>query len=97
MKLVFKYRWYVEHVAEGTETIPFEYSSKEDFQYFVLEEIKNFKDECIKEHGEKDGEMWYRNSYIKILDCDMNIGDLEDCIEHNVFELDEWFEKLKKK
>jgi hypothetical protein len=54
MKIVFEYNWNVEHEASGTETIPFEYSSIEDFQFMVLEKIKEHKEKCIKEYGNID-------------------------------------------
>jgi hypothetical protein len=93
MKIVFEYNWNVEHEASGTETIPFEYSSIEDFQFMVLEKIKEHKEKCIKEYGNIDGSQWYRNGNIKILNQEFNVGSLEDSIEFCVYELDDWFEK----
>ena len=99
MKLVFEYHWSVEGEAEGTCTIPFEYSSIEDFQFMVLEKIKEHKERFIKEKGKKDGIAWYRNGSVEVLGADLNVGNLEDDIEHYVFTLEDWFEqhKLKEK
>lgn len=88
MKLVFEIHWCVEYVASGIHTIPLEYSSIEDFQYMVLEKIKEYKEQC-------ENEEWYRNGYIEILGHEYNIGDLEDSIEYNVYELNDWFERNK--
>jgi hypothetical protein len=94
MKLIFEYHWDEEYVASGTETMPFEYSSVEDFQYMVLEKIKEHKEECIEKYGKKDGSKWYRNDYIKILDKEFIVEDLEDSID-SVYELEVWFERNK--
>ena len=96
MKLVYEHNWCVEYVADGTDTIPIEYSSKEDFQYMVLELIDNHKKSCIEKYGKKDGNNWYRNGSIELFNRGFNVGDLEDSID-TVYELDEWFEKNKRK
>ena len=90
MKLVLEIHWCVEYEASGIHTIPFEYSSIEDFQYMVLEKIKEYK-----EQQEEKNKGWYRNGYLTILGEDYNIGDLEDSIEHYVYELNDWFERNK--
>ena len=94
MKLVFEYHW-GDYEASGISTIPFEHSSIEDFQYMVLEKIKEYKEKCIKEYGEKDGSKWYRNGGIEILNDCFEVGNLEDSIEYNVYELNDWFERNK--
>jgi len=45
MKLVMRYNWCVPYEADGTEVIPFEYSSKED-AFIDFETIKE-----NSEHG----------------------------------------------
>lgn len=95
MKLVFEYESTDGYTYSCTNTVPFEYSSVLEFQYMVLEKIKEHKQKCIKEYGKKDGSEWYRNGEINILGHDRNVGQLEDSIEHNVFTLEEWFDKNK--
>jgi len=94
MKIVFEYYW-GDYEASGIATIPFEYSSIEDFQYMVLEKIKEHKEQCIEKYGKKDGSEWYRNGSIEILNESFEVGNLEESIEYNVYELNEWFERNK--
>ena len=93
MKLIYEHYWCDPWVASGTITIPFEYSSIVDFQYFVLEEIEKHKQECIKQYGKKEGSIYYTNGYIEILGHELNVGDLESNIEDRVYTLEDWFEK----
>lgn len=95
MKLVFEYNWIIDCVAGGVDAIPIEYDSIEDFQLMVLDKIKEHKDKCISEHGEINGSYWYRNGHIQILGREFNVGSLEDCIEHRVYTLEQWFENNK--
>lgn len=93
MKLVFEHYWVCEYVSSGTHTIPFEYSSKEDFQFYVLDLIEKDKAIMINEYGKKEGEKYYRNRYITIFGEEFNVGDLEDSIMGGVYTLEEWFDK----
>lgn len=95
MKLIFEYHWFVEFEASGTATIPLEYSSIEDFQYMVLERIKEYKEECIEKYGKIDGSKYYLNGYITILNEEFNVANLEESINY-VYELNDWFERNKK-
>ncbi len=94
MKLVFSYYFYDEEFS-GRHVFPFEYSSIEDFQYMVLEKIKEHKDAMIKLHGEKDGSGWYKNGYVKIFDEELNVFHLEESIEYGVLTLEDWFNSNK--
>ncbi len=96
-KFVYEYFWSVENEAEGIATYPFEFSSKDDFILMVLEAIDKHKQDCINHWGKSEGLLYYRNGYIKILGLDLNVGFLEDSVEHNIFTLEEWFEKKKLK
>lgn len=93
MKLVLEYHW-GDYEADGIATIPFEYSSIEDFQYMVLEKIKEHKEQCIEKYGKIDGSKWYRNGNITILEEEFGVADLEDSIE-SVYKLEDWFERNK--
>jgi len=82
MKLVL-----LDHISDGAtysciDTIPFEFSSKDDFVLEILERVEKAKKN--KEH------------YIKLSDMErmISIEDAES-IEGNVFTLEEWFEKYK--
>jgi hypothetical protein len=97
MKLVFEYYYTDGCTFECTSTIPLEYSSKDDFILMVLDKIDSYRNECIEQYGKKDGKEWYRNGSISILRQEYNVGNLEDCIEHRVYELEEWFETKKNK
>lgn len=95
MNLVFVYESSDGCTYSCTNTIPFEYSSVDDFQFMVLEKIKEHKEACVLKYGAEDGEKWYRNGTIKIFDNhDIEIGHIEDCIER-VYTLEEWFTKNK--
>jgi hypothetical protein len=94
MKLIFEYCWVDDCVSSGRETIPFEYSSIEDFQFMVLEKIKEYKEQSIREYGKSNGALWYRNGIITLWDETFNVGNLEDSIT-NVSELNDWFEGNK--
>jgi hypothetical protein len=96
MKLVFEYESTDGCTYSCANTIPFEYSSKDDFILMVLDKIFDHKVQCILEHGKKDGSEWYRNGYIEVFNnYNINVGSLEDSIEYNVFTLEEWFDKKK--
>ncbi len=98
MKLVFEFTTGDGCTFETTITIPFEYITKEDFILSILYKIDERKKECIAEYGKKNGEEWYRNGEIVVFkDYAINVGDLEDNIEHRVYQLEEWFEKQKMK
>jgi len=95
MNLIFVYSSGDGCTYECTDTIPFEYSSIDDFQFMVLEKIKEAKELCIEQYGAKDAEVYYRNGNIKLFGfSDMNIGNLEDSID-NVYTLEDWFNKKK--
>ncbi len=96
MKLVFEYESSDGCTYSCTNTIPFEYSSKDDFILMVLDKLDIHKKECILQHGKKDGNEWYRNGEVEILPkYFLNVGNIEDNIEYNVFTLEEWFDKKK--
>jgi hypothetical protein len=79
VKLIYRYDWGGEPCS-GTEYIPFEYKGKDEFIYDVL---KRFDKKFFKKHN-----------YAEILGQYLNEGDIND-IEHNVFTLEEWFNKRK--
>lgn len=87
MRLVFIYHWCIPYEAEGTETIPFEYSSIEDFQFFVLEKIAEIK-------SKKDC-FGYSSHYIELFGYNMLIEEIEYNINHIVISLEDWFDKKK--
>lgn len=93
-KLIFEYESTDGCTYSCTNTIPFEYSSVMEFQLMVLDKVEEYKQKCILDYGRKDGNIWYRNGHIKILDTEINVGHLIDNID-NVFTLDEWFNKNK--
>jgi hypothetical protein len=83
MKLVFTYSWCNEE-ASATITVPFEYSSLEDFQFMLLEKL----DDC-KKNGQ---------CYIRLFDCDINIEESDiERVENSVLTLEDWFERNKEK
>lgn len=71
-----------EYTYSYTDTIPFEYSSKDDFCLKVLDDIQKGKEK--------------RPDYpmVEVLGVTKNCEDVED-IEHQVFTIDEWFNKNK--
>jgi hypothetical protein len=80
VKLIYRYNWGGEPCG-GTDYIPFEYKGKDEFVYDIL---KRFDKKFFKKHN-----------YAEILGQYLNEGDIND-IEHNVFTLEEWFNKRKK-
>lgn len=95
-KLVFK-NYCTDECTYGYDNYyPFEYSSKDDFIFFVLEEIDKCKERNIKEYGKKDGSIYYLNNYITIFDdITIKVDSLIDYIKQNIYTLDEWFELNK--
>lgn len=87
-KLIFIYEFGSEGCGWYNATIPFEYSSKDDFCYEILERIEKSKGVLNSIKGN------YRSIYLEVFNYDINITELED-IENMVFTLDEWFEKKK--
>ena len=83
MKIILQYSWCDPWVAQGTETIPFEYSSKEDafVDFFSLHEV------ALKEDYKTEFFFAGRNWYI--------YEDLANSIQF--FDLEEWFERNKVK
>jgi len=94
-KLVFQYYWSDDCICSGTATIPFEYSSIDDFIFMILQKTEEYRKNYIEKYGD---DKFYRNGYIEILGIDINVGDLEYIIESNssVYTLEDWFEKFKK-
>lgn len=82
-KLVFEHNWDVPHEASGTEVFAFEYESKIAFQCHALDLIKKSK----KNGGPVVLFHWAFYDEIKLVDE----------IEHNVYDLEDWFEKKKQK
>lgn len=87
MKLILVHFWGGEPCG-GTSIIPFEYESKEKFVFDVLEKYKN-KEWMVGTHGIFEEVEIFPNAYL-------NKWDIEE-IEHNVYELNEWFDKQKTK
>lgn len=81
-KLVFVHHWGDEG-CYGTSTIPFEYKSKEDFVFDILEQFKGHK-----------WEGKYATVKLKKFDIYLEQYEIND-IERNVFTLEEWFELNK--
>ena len=83
MKLVFEYHWAVPYESQGVITVACERKSKIALQCEMLDEVKLAKceDRCAKILG------------IETYEFD----DLENQIEHNVYSLDDWFNKTKVK
>ena len=80
-KLIFKYEWSIPWETSGTETFIIECASKIKLQVYVLDKVK----EARKNH-----------SHITLFNFEFyNLDDLEYQIEHNVYTLDEWYEKNK--
>ncbi len=79
MKLVFEHYKSEEWVYSCTNTIPFEYESKEKFIFDVLEKSKNVEGQY---------------EHIILFNDHIDVDTIEQ-IEHNVYTLEEWFEKLK--
>lgn len=91
MQLIYTHHWGGEPCG-GTTHIPFEYESKEQFVFDVLEK---FKDHKWQRYG--DGSSDYETSTVNIFDnVDLTKGDLES-IEHNVSTLEEWFKRNEEK
>ena len=78
-KLIYSYSWGGEPCS-GTAIIPFEYKGKDEFVYDVL---KRFDKKYFK-----------KENYVDIFGQYLNEGDIND-IEHNVFTLEEWFNRTK--
>lgn len=95
MKLVFDYFWKIPNVSSGITTIPFEYSSKEDFKTYVYDKIKKYKNSLIADRGIEYGELYYKDGEILLFTIVCRIGDLEFSVENYLYEFDEWFEKQK--
>lgn len=93
-KLIFEYYWGDGYTCSGTETIPFEWSSVEDFQLMVLGEIEEYRKLYFTKYNT---DKYYRNGSILIIGRDFNVGNLEDSIENYVYELNDWFETKKYK
>lgn len=88
MKLIYVHN-YSSFDCSGEHVIPFEYESKEKFVFDVLEKFKGKK---WKEYGAgfyEEVELFLPESKCDIL---VNEYDVE-IIEHNVYTLEEWFEK----
>ncbi len=80
-KLIFVYNWGDEGCS-GMATIPFEYKSKDDFMFNILEKFNN---ECFLE-----------NTYAVIMDCCLSKSEINS-IESCIFTLDEWFNRYEEK
>ena len=80
-KLVFEHNWCIPWEADGTEVFAFEYESKIAFQCYVLDLIKK-----SKINGESVVLFGWRFD---------DLLEFEKEIEHNVYILEEWFEKKK--
>jgi hypothetical protein len=81
MKLIFEYNWCVPHEASGAEVFAIECDSKIKLQIYVLDKIKEARKE---------------SNYITLFNFDFyDLNELEHQIEHNVFTLEEWYEKNK--
>jgi hypothetical protein len=82
-KLIFSHHWSVAYESSGTEVFAFEYESKIAFQCYVLDLIKSSK---------KTGK------YLMLFGWTFgDLSELEVEIEHDVYTLEEWFEKKKEK
>ena len=82
-KLVFRYSW----GCSGTCDVPFEYKSKDDFIFDVLEN----KDYTWSFYRDSD----YDSNRVEIFeDIYLSKGELND-IEHNVYTIDDWFKTYK--
>ena len=82
MKLIFKYDWSVPYEASGTEIFAIECDSEIKLQVHVLDKIKQTRKKEF--------------SVLSLFGFDFyNLYDLEDQIQHNVFTLEEWYEKNK--
>jgi hypothetical protein len=80
-KLIFTYYWNIPWEASGTEVFTIECSSKLKLQIYVLDKVKEARKET---------------SYINLFNFDFyNLDELERQIEHNLFTLEEWYEKNK--
>jgi hypothetical protein len=79
-KLVFEYNWSIPWEANGTEVFAFEYESKIAFQCYVLDLIKKSKKNDVP---------------FVLFDWGFDTSEIEKEIEHNVYTLEEWFEKKK--
>ena len=90
MNLVLVHHWCNEPES-GVCIIPFEYESKEKFVFDILDKFKNKE---WKEYGEGSYKSYEQVEVF--LGVGMNKFDIES-IEHNIFTLDEWFDKNKSK
>ena len=82
MKLIFLYNWCVPYESSGTNTIPFEYSSLEEFQFMILEKIQEHKQKGL--------------THMLLFGYTMDIDEASlESIESITFTLDDWFEKNK--
>jgi hypothetical protein len=81
MKLIFEHHW-GDEPCSGTDIIPFEYSSKEDFVLMILDKFNS--------------KFWKDNSFCELFGSYLYKDDIEN-LEYNVYTLDEWFERKKYK
>jgi hypothetical protein len=81
VKLIYRYSWGGESCS-GTTIIPFEYGGKDEFVYDVL---KRFDKKFFKEHN-----------HVELFGELLGKQDISN-IKHNVFTLEEWFGKNKKR
>lgn len=80
-KLVFVYSWGDEGCC-GTTVIPFEFSSKDDFVFYMLEKYKELRDLRTREVYFTDLDIWLNKEEV-------------DGIERNIYTLEEWFKENK--
>ena len=89
MKLVLNYRWGDEGCS-GTSHLAFDYESKEQFIFDILEK---YKDKEWKEW--KMGRDTIYHEKVELIEgVELDKFDIND-IERSVYELDEWFELTK--
>lgn len=92
-KLILTHCW-GDEVCSGTSYIPFEYKSKDDFVFDILERYKNHEWIYYKKYPNKTTSD-YDTSEVEVLDnVFLSKGALED-IEGNVLTLEKWFEQHK--
>jgi len=77
MRLIFEHFWGGEPCS-GTDMIPFEYSSKEDFVLMVLDKF--------------DSKYWKNNTFCELFGAYLYKDDIDN-LEYNIYTLDEWFER----
>jgi|688.fasta_scaffold1091039_3 hypothetical protein len=82
-KLIFEHNWSIPYESNGTEVFAVEYESKIAFQCYVFDLIKKSK-------NTDDTFVLFGWSFY-------DLSELEIEIEHNVYTIEEWFEKKKQK